>query len=81
MKIKAKSTINNQQERYVLPPPILLRQEQGRLIPLKHAKCNEALKKGNQITNVNDGKKIKLARIVRMHSDDMEDISEAGSGS
>lgn len=38
------------------------------------------LKKGNQITNVNDGKKIKLARIVRMHSDDMEDISEAGSG-
>uniref|UniRef100_A0A7S3V7Q9 Elongation factor G, mitochondrial n=1 Tax=Chaetoceros debilis TaxID=122233 RepID=A0A7S3V7Q9_9STRA len=38
------------------------------------------LKKGNQIVNVNDGKKIKLARIVRMHSDDMEDIDEAGSG-
>mmetsp|Transcript_9789 Transcript_9789/g.15033 ORF Transcript_9789/g.15033 Transcript_9789/m.15033 type:complete len:750 (+) Transcript_9789:146-2395(+) len=38
------------------------------------------LKKGNTITNVNDGKKIKLARIVRMHSDDMEDITEAGSG-
>jgi len=38
------------------------------------------LKKGNQITNVNDGKKIKLARIVRMHSDDMEDITEAGAG-
>lgn len=38
------------------------------------------LKKGNMITNVNDGKKIKLSRIVRMHSDDMEDITEAGSG-
>jgi elongation factor G len=38
------------------------------------------LKKGNQITNVNDGKKIKLARIVRMHSDDMEEIDEAGAG-
>lgn len=38
------------------------------------------LKKGNQIVNVNDGKKIKLSRIVRMHSDDMEEIDEAGSG-
>jgi elongation factor G len=38
------------------------------------------LKKGNYITNVNNGKRIKLARIVRMHSDDMEEIDEAGSG-
>jgi elongation factor G len=38
------------------------------------------LKKGNAITNVNDGKKVKLNRIVRMHSDDMEEITEAGSG-
>lgn len=38
------------------------------------------LKKGNQIVNVNDGKKIKLARIVRMHSNDMEDINEASAG-
>jgi elongation factor G len=38
------------------------------------------LKKGNTITNVNDGKKVKLSRIVRMHSDDMEEITEAGSG-
>ena len=39
-----------------------------------------SLKKGNMIQNVNDGKKVKLSRIVRMHSDDMEEISEAGSG-
>jgi elongation factor G len=38
------------------------------------------LKKGNYITNVNDGKKIKLARIVRMHSDEMEEIDKAGAG-
>ena len=38
------------------------------------------LKRGNYITNVNTGKKVKLARIVRMHSDDMEEIDEAGSG-
>jgi elongation factor G len=38
------------------------------------------LKKGNSITNVNTGKKVKLSRIVRMHSNDMEEIDEAGSG-
>ncbi|KAL3912650.1 MAG: hypothetical protein SGILL_006798 [Bacillariaceae sp.] len=38
------------------------------------------LKKGNYVTNVNSGKKIKLARIVRMHSDDMEDIDQASAG-
>lgn len=38
------------------------------------------LQKGNSITNVNTGKKIKLARIVRMHSDDMEEIDGAGAG-
>lgn len=38
------------------------------------------LKKGNQIVNVNDGKKTKLARMVRMHSDDMEEIDQAGAG-
>ncbi len=38
------------------------------------------LKKGNSIMNVNDGKKIKLARIVRMHSDEMQEIEEAHAG-
>lgn len=38
------------------------------------------LAKGKSITNVNDGKKVKLSRIVRMHSDDMEEISYAGAG-
>jgi elongation factor G len=38
------------------------------------------LAKGKMITNVNDGKKVKLSRIVRMHSDDMEEITYAGAG-
>jgi len=38
------------------------------------------LKKGHTITNVNDGKKVRLSRIVRMHSDDMEEIDSAGAG-
>uniref|UniRef100_A0A7S4N444 Tr-type G domain-containing protein n=1 Tax=Odontella aurita TaxID=265563 RepID=A0A7S4N444_9STRA len=38
------------------------------------------LKKGEYIHNVNDGKKVKLNRIVRMHSDDMVEIDEAGAG-
>jgi elongation factor G len=38
------------------------------------------LQKGNSITNVTTGKKVKLARIVRMHADEMEEINGAGSG-
>jgi elongation factor G len=38
------------------------------------------LRKGQNIINVSDGKKIKLSRIVRMHSDEMQDITEAGAG-
>lgn len=38
------------------------------------------LRKGNYITNVKTGKKVKVSRLVRMHSNDMEDIDEVGSG-
>ena len=38
------------------------------------------LKKGNPIVNVNGGRRIKLARIVRMHSDEMQEIDEAHAG-
>ena len=32
------------------------------------------------ITNVKTGKKIKVPRLVRMHSNEMEDIEEVGGG-
>lgn len=38
------------------------------------------VKKGQQIMNVNTGKKCKVSRMVRMHSADMEDVSEVGAG-
>ena len=38
------------------------------------------IKKGQTIMNTNTGKKVKVSRMVRMHSADMEDISEAGAG-
>ena len=39
-----------------------------------------SLKKGNSITNIANGKKINVGRLVRMHSDNMEEITEAGAG-
>ncbi|BDA42638.1 probable elongation factor G, mitochondrial at C-terminar half [Coccomyxa sp. Obi] len=36
--------------------------------------------KGDNVINVVTGKRIKVPRLVRMHSKDMEDITEAGAG-
>jgi len=38
------------------------------------------IKKGQQIMNTSTGKKVKVSRMVRMHSADMVDINEAGAG-
>jgi elongation factor G len=38
------------------------------------------LRKGMTITNVNSGKKTKVSRLVRMHSNEMEDVEVAGAG-
>ena len=39
-----------------------------------------ALKKGDDLVNTRDRKKTKVGRLIRMHSDEMEDISSAGAG-
>lgn len=38
------------------------------------------IKKGATLTNTATKKKVKISRMVRMHSNEMQDISEAGAG-
>lgn len=39
-----------------------------------------SMQKGDDIVNVRNRKKIKVGRLIRMHADEMEDISRAGAG-
>jgi elongation factor G len=55
--------------------------EEGKYGQLTYIRVYQGkLKKGMYITNVRTGKKVKLARLARMHSDEMEDMEEAGAG-
>jgi len=38
------------------------------------------IQKGDEIVNTRSGQKVKVGRLIRMHADSMEDISEAGAG-
>lgn len=39
-----------------------------------------SLRKGSNVFNARNGKKVKVPRIVRMHSNEMEDVQEVGAG-
>jgi len=55
--------------------------EQGRYGQLTYLRIYQGkVAKGDFVHNTRTGQKIKLGRLVRMHSDSMEDIEEAGSG-
>ncbi|XP_069143264.1 elongation factor G-2, mitochondrial isoform X2 [Solanum lycopersicum] len=55
--------------------------EEGRFGQLTYLRIYEGvIRKGDFIINVNTGKKIKIPRLVRMHSNEMEDIQEAHAG-
>lgn len=55
--------------------------EEGRYGQLTYIRVYQGkVKKGGNIANVRTGKKLKVARLVRMHSNEMEEIEEAGSG-
>jgi len=55
--------------------------EDGRYGQLTYIRIYQGtIKKGDTIINSRDGKKVKIGRLVRMHSDEMEEIQEAASG-
>ncbi len=55
--------------------------EDGRYGQLTYIRIYQGtMKKGDTIINSRDGKKVKIGRLVRMHSDEMEEIQEAASG-
>ena len=39
-----------------------------------------ALRRGDEITNMRMGRQARIGRLIRMHADEMEDISDAGAG-
>jgi elongation factor G len=55
--------------------------EDGRFGQLTYLRVYQGtLAKGREIVNTRTGKKAKVGRLVRMHSDEMEDIDSAGCG-
>src|SRR5687767_7244657 len=55
--------------------------EDGRYGQLTYVRVYQgAVAKDDFIVNSRNGKKVKVGRLVRMHSDDKEDITEAGAG-
>ncbi len=55
--------------------------EDGRYGQLTYVRTYQGtLNKGDSVINVRTGKKVKVGRLVRMHSDEMEEIDSCGSG-
>ena len=55
--------------------------EDGRYGQLTYVRTYQGtLNKGDTVFNVRTGKKVKIGRLVRMHSDEMEEIDSCGAG-
>jgi elongation factor G len=80
--------LDKNEEPVVLPsdpnlPLVMLafKLEDGRYGQLTYVRVYQGkVKKDDFIVNVRNGKKVKVGRLVRMHSDDKEEITDAGAG-
>ncbi|KAI9298688.1 translation elongation factor G [Neoconidiobolus thromboides FSU 785] len=55
--------------------------EEGKYGQLTYVRVYQGeLVKGTNVTHIKTGKKIKIARLVRMHSNEMEDVDRVGAG-
>lgn len=55
--------------------------EEGKYGQLTYIRVYQGkLKKGTYMKHLNSGKKVKVSRLVRMHSNEMEDVAEVGVG-
>ena len=80
--------LDNDEEEVVLPsdpskPPVALafKLEDGQYGQLTYIRIYQGtIKKGADLYNVRNKRKFKVGRLVRMHSNNMEDISEASAG-
>ncbi|XP_065356924.1 elongation factor G, mitochondrial [Calliphora vicina] len=55
--------------------------EAGRFGQLTYLRCYQGvLRKGDNIFNARTGRKVRLARLVRLHSNNMEDVNEVYAG-
>ncbi|KAI9007737.1 P-loop containing nucleoside triphosphate hydrolase protein [Hyaloraphidium curvatum] len=55
--------------------------EEGRYGQLTYVRVYQgSIKKGMNIVNAKNGKRVKVPRLVRMHSNEMQDVEEVGSG-
>lgn len=80
--------LDNDEEEVILesnnekaPVALAFKLEDGQYGQLTYIRVYQGLvKKGSELYNIRSKKKFKVGRLVRMHSNNMEDITEAGSG-
>jgi len=80
--------LDRHEERIVLKPDpdaplvaLAFKLEEGRFGQLTYIRVYQgSLRKGDSIVNSRTGRDVKVGRLVRMHADEMEDITDAGAG-